>query len=153
MLLAMITDERKNVRELGLRRILKARSQRVPGIRKFTVPKLIYDSSDYINLIDWQSTVITDPPMITDLSDTVIMDLIKSGEPPVLDISKFPCHLQAVERCVKIVTQASAAVCGQTSRDGFIRARLEARRIMLTFNTKAAYSFSSLVITRLINDR
>jgi hypothetical protein len=139
ILLGMITDERKHIRELGLRRILKARSQRVAGIRKFTVPKLNYDSSDYFELIDWHHTEITEPPLIVDLSDAVITDFVKSGESPIVDFPRFPSHTQAVERCVKLVTQASAAVCGQTSRDGFIRSRLEGRRIMPTFNTKAQY--------------
>jgi hypothetical protein len=62
LLLAMITDERKHVRELGLRRILKARSTRVVGIIKCTVPALNYDVSNYIYLIDWQNTDITEPP-------------------------------------------------------------------------------------------
>jgi hypothetical protein len=139
ILLAMITDERKHVRELGLRRILKARSTRVAGIRKFTVPALNYDSSDYLELIDWQNTNLTEPPLITDLSDAVIKDLVTNGESTIVDFPRFPSHTQAVERCVKLVTQASAAVCGQTSRDGFIRSRLEGRRIMPTFNTKAQY--------------
>jgi len=139
LLLAMITDERKHVRELGLRRILKARSQTVAGIRKFTVSELNFDSSDYIELIDWQNTDITEPPLIADLADSVITDLVKNGESPIIDFPRFPCHTQAVERCVKLVTQASAAVCGQASRDGFIRSRLESRRIMATFNTKADY--------------
>jgi len=139
LLLAMITDERKHVRELGLRKILKARSQRIAGIRQFTVPELNYDSSDYINLIDWQNTDITEPPLMVDFSDAVITDLVKNGESSVVDYPRFPCHTQAVERCVKVVTEASAAVCGQTSRDGFIRSRLESRRMMPDFNTKAEY--------------
>jgi hypothetical protein len=135
----MLTDERKHVRELGLRSILRARSQRVAGIRQFTVPELNYDSSDYIDLIDWQNTNITEPPLTADLSDAVIVDMVKNGESSVVDFPRFPCHTQAVERCVKVVTEASAAVCGQTSRDGFIRSRLESRRIMPIFNTKAEY--------------
>ena len=139
ILLTMITDERKHVRELGLRRILKARSQRTAGVRKFTVPLLNFDSSDYIDMIDWQSTEITEPPLIADVPDTVIVDFVKSGESQVVNFPRFPCHTQAVERCVKLVTQASAAVCGQISRDGFIRSRLEGRRIMPTFDTKVQY--------------
>src|SRR6218665_1387541 len=46
---------------------------------------------------------------------------------------------QVVERCVKVVTEASAAVCGVKARGGFIRPRLESRRIMPTFNTKKEY--------------
>ena len=139
LLLTMITDERKHIRELGLRRILKARSNPVVGIRKFTIPDLNFNSSDYIELIDWHTTAITEPPLIVDVSDAVVADLVKSGDSPIVDFPRFPSHTQAVERCVKLVTQASAAVCGQTSRDGFIRSRLEGRRIMPTFNTKAQY--------------
>jgi hypothetical protein len=139
LLLSMITDERKYVRELGLRRILKARSQRVTGIRHFTVPGLNYDSSDYIELIDWHCNGITEPPLIVGHSDDVIKELVKIGETSIVDFPRFACHTQAVKRCVKLVTQASATVCGQKSRDGFIRSRLEGRRIMPTFNTKAQY--------------
>jgi len=39
-------------------------------------------------------------------------------------INIFPCHTQAVERAVKLVTDASTAVCGESARDGFIRARI-----------------------------
>ena len=139
LLLAMITENRVHVLELGLRRILKARSQRVAGVRKFAVPALNYDSSDYIEMIDWQTTHIIEPPLIFEVSDTVIMDSVKSNESQIVEFQRFPCHTQAVELCVKLVTQASAAVCDQTSMDGFIRLRLESRRIMPAFDTKAPY--------------
>jgi hypothetical protein len=139
LLLSMITDERIHIRQLGLRRILKARSQLVAGVRKFTVPALNYDSADYIEMINWQNTVITEPPLAADITDSVIKELVRSGESQVVDFPRFPCHTQAVERCVKLVTQASNAVFGYTSRDGFIRSRLEGRRIMPIFDTKAQY--------------
>jgi hypothetical protein len=37
---------------------------------------------------------------------------------------------------VKLVTEAAAAVCGQDTRDGFIRARLYHREEMPVFTTK-----------------
>jgi hypothetical protein len=52
------------------------------------------------------------------------------------NLKKLPCHTQAVERCVKLVTEASAAVCGTAARDGFIRVRNEARKKMPKFDTK-----------------
>jgi len=60
-------------------------------------------------------------------------------ETPVIDYPKYPCHTQAVERCVKLVTESAKAVCGVKARDGFIRVRLESRKIMPVFNTKAQY--------------
>ena len=61
---------------------------------------------------------------------------------------KYPCHTQSVERTVKIVTEASQAVCGQLNRDGFIHSRLEGRRIMpfstqrqnILFHSNSVYS-------------
>lgn len=62
------------------------------------------------------------------------------GEPG----SRFMCHTQAVERAVKLVTDASTAVCGESARDGFIRARIESRAIMPSFNTKKEYKLFKL---------
>lgn len=66
------------------------------------------------NLIDWHSvTPPTEPPLTVTISDNehkaMILDV-----PAEIDILRFPCHSQAVERCVKLVTEASAAVCGTT---------------------------------------
>ena len=59
---------------------------------------------------------------------------------PTLDMakiskSKFPCT-QAVERTVKVVTESSGKTVGSDSRDGFVRAMLEARKKMPEFDSK-----------------
>nr|CAI5860792.1 unnamed protein product [Callosobruchus analis] len=59
---------------------------------------------------------------------------------PLIQRNGFPCHTQAVDRCVKLVTEASSAVCDKVSRDGFVRARLESRKSMPKFDTKAQYA-------------
>jgi hypothetical protein len=147
LLLGMISDERKHIRELGLRRIMKARSIRNPGVRKFVIPKLNYDSEEYYDLIDWQTTMITEPPLTVDISDSDIQQFVATGASEVISFPRFPCHTQAVERCVKLVTEASAVVCGFHSRDGVIRSKLEARRIMPTFKTKSEYRTESELIS------
>lgn len=138
LLLSMITDERKYIRELGMRRILRARLEQY-GIRQFHVPQLNFSAADYIDIIDWQKTTVTEPPLLAAVSDQDIEMFVASGESPVIEFPKYPCHTQAVERCVKLVTEASAAVCGIKARDGFIRVRLESRQIMPCFNTKSQY--------------
>ena len=82
-----------------------------------------------MDLINWQESPITEPPLTKNISDEDLKLLVASGDTPVVDFPQFPCHTQAVERCVKLVTEASAAVCGAPARDGFIRAR----RIMRFF--------------------
>lgn len=70
-------------------------------------------------------------------SDTEISILITSGA--LMDFEKYPCHTQAVERCVKLVTEASLALCGPEARDGFIRTRIKARQDIPVFDTKSQY--------------
>lgn len=50
---------------------------------------------------------------------------------------RFPCHTEAVERCVKFVAEASLAVDGAVSRDRFIRSHSEGQLLMLMYNTKS----------------
>ena len=40
---------------------------------------------------------------------------------------KYKCHTQAVERAVKLVTEAASSVVGEEARDGFIRATKSCR--------------------------
>ena len=51
----MISDERQNIRELGLRRILKARLEKSSTLRQFKIPKLNFDAGKYFDLIDWRN--------------------------------------------------------------------------------------------------
>lgn len=54
MLIAMMTDKRQHIRQLAIRRILKARngnSTPSQSIRFFRIPKLNFNADDYIDLI------------------------------------------------------------------------------------------------------
>ncbi|KAF2899676.1 hypothetical protein ILUMI_06499 [Ignelater luminosus] len=73
--------------------------------------------------------------MLDHLSQEKIEDMFKED----MDIPTYPCHTQATERCVKLVTEASAMVCGKEQRDGFIRTRIESRQPMKAFNTKKEF--------------
>lgn len=145
ILIAMIFDERRHIRELGLRRVLKARQSASTGkgIRNFHTPSLKFDALDYTDMMDWSTTKISSPPLLRGISNEEIESFIKSGEIPDWDIKEFPCHTQAVERCVKLVTEASLKVCGPQSRDGYIRATLKSRDAIKEFSTKADYKVAS----------
>ena len=54
-------------------------------------------------------------------------------------VPKYPCHTQAVERAVRIVSEASAAVIGADARDGFIWQRVKAREELPKFESKKDY--------------
>lgn len=55
------------------------------------------------------------------------------------DLEKYPCHTQAVERHVKVITDAARSVCGKERREGYIRAKLESRKRMSKYSTKSEW--------------
>ncbi|XP_060801595.1 uncharacterized protein LOC132902031 [Amyelois transitella] len=140
ILIAMLGDNREIIRKLAYQRILKAGAEKTLRLRTFKVPSLNFDAKDYTDLITWQDCKITDPPLTSNLSDEALKEIVKSGLTTCQDIKDFPCHTQAVERCIKLVTEASSAVCGENKRDGFIRARLLSRRQMPNFETKNQFN-------------
>lgn len=88
-------------------------------------------------MIWWQNTNVTEPPLTCNLTDTGIDVLIKSKEKKIFE--QLPCHTQAVKRCVKLVTEASSSVCGSNSKHCFIRAKIESRQKMPSFETKSQF--------------
>lgn len=64
LLLCMLRDNRRWVRELSLRRILKAREayQQTTTVRYFVIPELNFSAMEYFDLICWSECDITPPP-------------------------------------------------------------------------------------------
>ena len=51
-------------------------------------------------------------------------------------VPDYPCHTQAVERAIRLVTEASSSVIGQAARDGVIRQKIKTRKNLKTHATK-----------------
>ena len=70
-LLAMVHGKNKDIRELGLRRVLKAgkiEAEHGKGVRLLKIPKINFDATAYYDLIDWQNILITSPPLLFDVT-------------------------------------------------------------------------------------
>ena len=104
-------------------------------VREVRVPKLKFSCQSYHTMINWKQELVSEPPYIASLSDEEISSILTHP----LQVPKWPNHTQAVERAVKAVTEASAAVSGFEERDGFIRQRIQSRKEMPSFETKANY--------------
>lgn len=141
LLLAMVTDERNHIRELGFRRIMKAKQaiSESDSIRIFKPPNLNFEAKDYTEIIKWNTSTLTPPPLLRTLTNEDIKQYLSNDFKPVMSIDAFPCHTQAVERCAKLVTEASSKVCGHSSRDGYIRTTLLSRSAMPTFSHKSEF--------------
>ncbi|XP_050527619.1 uncharacterized protein LOC126897791 [Daktulosphaira vitifoliae] len=143
ILICMLLDNRYAIRKKALSKIINARQNKNDqSIRSFEIPPLNFNATDYVELIDWGKTQVTEPPLTSNIDQDTLRQIVLSHKKNTLEIFYLPCHTQAVERSVKLVTEASAAVCGQARRDGVIRARIESRRIMPHFNSKKYFQFN-----------
>ena len=104
-------------------------------IRRFLIPKLNTNAKVYHKLVNLNSPDVTEPPATKQYRNDEI-EIIRNV-PLVL---KHPCHNQAVERHVKLVTEASSAVAGFERRDGLIRQKIKSRKLMKCSNRKNQFN-------------
>ncbi|GBL73079.1 hypothetical protein AVEN_128234-1 [Araneus ventricosus] len=106
----MLKDERLQIRELAERRIIKSRESfsNVKSVHVFLPPKLNFEAADYTEMIGWSSITITSPRILRYISTAVFSSIVRDKKNPEWHFVHFPCHTQAVERCVKLMTEASA---------------------------------------------
>ncbi|GBM14015.1 hypothetical protein AVEN_166199-1 [Araneus ventricosus] len=138
----MIVDKRDLIRYLGFRRIIKARNlaSKRKSIRSSQPPKTNFPATYYIEMIHWNTITLSPPPFLRRFSNQEIRSKVQSGGTAAeWDFDKFPCHTQAVERCVKLVTQASQKAFGSNSRDGFIITTLLSISSMPSFSSKSYF--------------
>ncbi|GBM07088.1 hypothetical protein AVEN_177056-1 [Araneus ventricosus] len=109
------------------------------GLRFFKLPKLNFEAADYIDLIDWSNCVVTEPPLTMHIKDKDLREMCKEEHFPVLNFEEFLCHTQPVERCVKLLSEAAMNVCGEIARDGYIRAKFQARKELPASDNKGLF--------------
>ncbi|GBN98965.1 hypothetical protein AVEN_204183-1 [Araneus ventricosus] len=89
------------------------------------------------------SSSVTDnspePTLTMHIKDKDSKEICKEEQFPVLTFEEFPCHTQSVERYVKLISEAAMKVCRETARDGYIRAKLQARKELPTSDNKGQY--------------
>lgn len=104
------------------------------------MPKLNFEAKSYIELINWQETNF-DPRIVRNQTNEEFLQIIeKNGDESMLLI-RLPCHTQAIERSVKIVTEAAMAACDKKAKDGMIHAKLASRKVMPKFDTRRGFSY------------
>ncbi|CAH1112998.1 unnamed protein product [Psylliodes chrysocephalus] len=86
LLLAKLSDDRPALRQLGLRRILKARTKRSTDIREFVIPELYFDASGYYELIDWQNFLVSAPALLSTVTDGDIRGFINDTRTCPVDL-------------------------------------------------------------------
>jgi hypothetical protein len=138
LLLSLICSQDEEERRFAINKILQIRGNVDVGsrdVRDYHVPQLNWNAQKLVDLIDWEHPLrIPHEPLLTcHLKNEELRQFLDRP----FEVTKYPVHTQSVERCVKEVTEASAAVFGPMRRDGYIRARMEAREMVPINKTKA----------------
>ena len=100
------------------------------------MPKVNFQSKHYMDLVNWNSSDIYIPPVIQFLA----VDEIKSIVEAPYRFPDIPCHSQSVERCVKLVSEASSQVADYEKRHGFILNTLKSRNEMPSILSKKDFN-------------
>lgn len=158
VLLAVLNDEDETIRRAGWKRILEIHEHQnanaVVKIRSFKLDfEINYMAKNYTDLIDWENELATVPPILHkfnfDSKDASVYAVKRLCEHNLgFNLNDIPCHTQSVERCVKLVTEASMAVCGPEQRDGLILNTLQSRNNMPSFKTKSDYNLNVVEFSR-----
>lgn len=141
ILLSAITSSEESERQFGVNTILAARAKdrSRSEVRMFELPKsLNFQASTYLRLIPqqtWQALAFSSPPLLNDFSD----EEIRLAERRPLKILDVPANTQAVERGVKLMTQAAHKYYGYDARHGFMVNTLIGRQNMPHFRWKGQY--------------
>ncbi|GBM51847.1 hypothetical protein AVEN_8709-1 [Araneus ventricosus] len=78
--LSMIVDKRDHIRELGFRRIIKARNlaSKRKTVRSFQPPKINFPTTYYIEMIHWNTITLSPPPLLRRFSNQEILSKVQS---------------------------------------------------------------------------
>ena len=87
-------------------------------VRKYILPKINFKAETYT-----ETSHLSEPPFTLTMTNEQLTSLKDSP----LEVPAYPCHTQAVERAIRLVTEASSTVIGHEAREGFIRQRILAR--------------------------
>jgi len=88
-------------------------------------------------MINWAVYPILEPPVTKAMTDAELRALITMEVTPNVSFPKFPCHTEAVDRCMKLVTKRPKLF-------GFICARVASGQLMPKFESK--YDFSHFIL-------
>ena len=139
VLVGMLGSPDLRDRKIAVERILNCRSnssQNLPseGVRKFYLPKINMKAKRLADLSDLFQKGLTEPPLTKSFTNEEIEKAIST---PI--VFEHPCHSQAVERHVRLVSNASASVSSFERRDGLIRQQIKSHSLIKTFDTKKQF--------------
>ena len=133
VIITLLAHENGNKRKFAIDLINKIRCKKENVLRQFKLP-LIKESDKRLEDFLPEVKLCYEPPLTKSLTEDELNNYLQN---PLQ--SRIPCHFQGVERCVKMVTEASCHVYGGEARDGYIGAQIKSRHMVSKFSTKSDF--------------
>lgn len=148
MLLCMIADADKKVRQIAYSKIIECRKRASANsfLRTFVKPsisQLNYDCAMYQDLLKWNNVDITEPPYIRNFSTKELKAYSKSND--IASIPNIPVHTQACEYNIQALTTSVTSVSGIDNQEGHLRNTMNHRQKMGIFHTKKDYKATYVI--------
>ena len=125
-LVCMLSDNDQSIRKLAVERIISARVRGETGVRTFKIPVINFSAENYYNLIEYDDNWL-EPRLTLGINDK---------ELHCIDFEKYPCHNQAVERIICIVSETSTMLVCPKQRDTRIVTTIAHRKLFPSFDSK-----------------
>jgi hypothetical protein len=78
ILIAMLTDDDPSVLKKAILKILKIRKKKISdSVRKFVRPKIKFNATSYIDMIDWKVKFFTEPPLTMSFTRKQLLKSVK----------------------------------------------------------------------------
>ena len=129
----ILLEARKNPPKVSKMKVLK-------GVRRFSIPPLNWSARNWCDIIDWETAKVHEPSILKKLDS----DQLEASKSEPVIFPNFPLHSQSVERCVKLVTEASTKVVGEAKRHQHILSVVGARKIRKSCDTKKDYKYGNV---------
>ena len=151
LLTTMIADPQKKDRAIQIIKQIRERHQENYQwmMGEAEVPRVFEAPNFRFNLIesttnDDQYDQLIDLDKIDQLTEPPITMKVPDDELETFEVPAYPCHTQATERCIRLVSEASQRVIGQERRHGLIVNTMYSRSINGEFESKRDYKCADL---------
>ena len=113
-------------------RIIKAYEHQSSSLRVFRVPLIHFEAPNYYSLIeykeDWHESRLTEE-----------LEFIASTRQSKIIFPSYPCHTQAVERVIRLVSQSSRLYSNLDERDSCVYSTIELRKLIPKFDNNSQF--------------
>lgn len=128
ILLTMLFDDRKSVRDRAINEILYYREKLFDPtkLRAYKKYKINFDASDYTNMVNINDdNILSEPPFTRNIPYDHLVEFLDFDDAPLQD-PQIPMHIQGTERYVQLLTSVSKRFI-EKNREGVMAVTVESR--------------------------